>query len=134
MPKRLKAGQTPELGAMAPHAEGSDPYGPPKPPSLRELAKRGRRFRGKKSLQEALAEAQNDLFDLYLYTLYHPCVISPHEVLALINAHREVMAVQKEARRAALMADIEAQKEALWLEAERKLLRRRKGRLRAAGG
>jgi hypothetical protein len=134
MPKALKATQYPELGALAPQAEGSDPYGPPKPPSLRELAERGRRFRGEKSLQEALAEAQNDLFDLYLYTLYHPCVISPHEVLALINAHREVMAVQKEARRAALMADIEAQKEALWLEAERKLLRRRKGRLRAAGG
>jgi hypothetical protein len=36
------------------------------------------------------------------------------------------MAVQKEARREALRADIEAKKEALWLEAERKLLRRRK--------
>jgi hypothetical protein len=134
MPKRLKATQTPELGAMAPHAEGSDPYGPPKPPSLRELAERGRRFRGEKSLQEAFGEALNDLFDAYLYTLYHPCDISPHELIALINAHREVMAVQKEARREALRADIEAQKEALWLEAERKLLRKRKRRLRAAGG
>jgi hypothetical protein len=85
-------------------------------------------------LQEALAEALNDLFDAYLYSLYHPCDISPHELLALINAHREVMAVQKEARRAALRADIEAQQEALWLEAEREFLRRRQGRLRAAGG
>ena len=118
---------------MAPHAEGSDPYGPPKPSSLRELAERGRRFRGEKSLQEALAEARNDLFDAYLYSLYHPCDISPHEVLALINAHLEVMAVQKEARREALRAEIEAQKEALWLEAERKFLRRRKRRT-AAGG
>jgi hypothetical protein len=126
MPKALKAGQTPELGAMAPQAEGSDPFGPPKPSSLRELAERGRRFRGKKSLQEAFAEALNDLFDAYLYTLYHPCDISPHELIALINAHREVMAVQKEARRAALRADIEAQQEALWLEAERKLLGLRK--------
>jgi hypothetical protein len=134
MPKRLKDGQTPELGAMAPHADGSDPYGPPKPSSLRELAKRGRRFRGEKPLQEVFAEALNDLFDAYLYTLYHPCDISPHELIALINAHREVMAVQKEARRAALRADIEAQQEALWLEAERELLRRRKGRLKAAGG
>jgi len=126
MPKRLKAGQAPELGAMAPHADGSEPFGPPKPSSLRELAKRGRRFRGKKSLQEALAEALNDLFDAYLYTLYHPCDISPHELIALINAHLEVMAAQKEARREALRADIEAQKEALWLEAEREFLRRRK--------
>ena len=75
---------------------------------------------------EALAEAQDDLFDAYLYTLYHPCDISPHELLALINAHREVMAAQKEARREALRADIVAQKEALWLETERKLLRLRK--------
>jgi hypothetical protein len=126
MPKRLKATQTPELGAMAPHADGSDPFGPPKPSSLRELAKRGRRFRGKKPLQEALAEALNDLFDAYLYTLYHPCDISPHELIALINAHLEVMAAQKEARKEALRADIEAQKEALWLEAEREFLRRRK--------
>ena len=42
-------------------------------------------------MQDALAAAQNDLFDAYLYTLYHPCDISPHELLALINAHREVM-------------------------------------------
>jgi len=127
MPKALRDGQTPELGVMAPQAEGSDPFGPPKPSSLRELAKRGRRFRGKKSLQEAFAAALNDLFDAYLYTLYHPCDISPHELLALINAHREVMAVQKEAQREALWADIEAQKEALSLEAERKLLSRLKG-------
>jgi hypothetical protein len=126
MPKALKATQTPELGVMAPQAEGSDPFGPPKPSSLRELAKRGRRFRGKKPLQEALAEALNDLFDAYLYTLYHPCDISPHELIALINAHLEVMAAQKEARKEALRADIEAQKEALWLEAEREFLRRRK--------
>jgi hypothetical protein len=125
MPKALRDGQTPKPVAMAPQAEGSDPFGPPKPSSLRELAKRGRRFRGKKSLQDALAEALNDLFDAYLYTLYHPCDISPHELIALINAHREVMAVQKEARRAALRADIEAQKEALELEAERRLLRKR---------
>jgi hypothetical protein len=133
MPKGVKDGQTSELGAMAPHAEGSDPFGPPKPSSLSELAERGRRFRGEKSLQEALAAAQNDLFDAYLYSLYHPCDISPHELLALINAHRDVMAVQKEARREALRADIEAQKEALWLEAERKLLRRRKGRTVVGG-
>ena len=75
---------------------------------------------------EAFTEALNDLFDAYLYSLYHPCDISPHELLALINAHREVMAAQKEARREALRADIEAQKEALWLEAERKFLRLRK--------
>jgi hypothetical protein len=129
MPKALRDGQPPKPVAMAPHAEGSDPFGPPKPSSLRELAKRGRRFRGKKSLQDALAEALNDLFDAYLYTLYHPCDISPHELIALINAHREVMAVQKEARREALRADIEAQMEALGLEAERKLLRRRKRKI-----
>ena len=76
-------------------------------------------------MQDALAEAQNDLLDAYLYSLYHPCDISPHELIALINAHREVMAAQKEARREALRADIEAQKEALWLEVERKFLRRR---------
>jgi hypothetical protein len=133
MPKSVKDGQTPELGAKAPHAEVSDPFGPPKPSSLRELAERGRRFRGEKPLQTALAEALNDLFDAYLYTLYHPCDISPHELLALINAHRDVMAVQKEARREALRADIEAKKEALWLEAERKLLRRRKGRTVVGG-
>ena len=126
MPKALKATQAPEPGAMAPQADGSDPFGPPKPSSLRELAERGRRFRGEKPLQEAFAEALNDLFDAYLYTLYHPCDISPHELLALINAHRDVMAAQKEARREAQRADIEAQKEALWLEAERKFLRKRK--------
>ena len=126
MPKALKATQNPELGAMAPHADGSDPFGPPKPSSLRELAERGRRFRGEKSLQEALAEARDDLFDAYLYSLYHPCDISPHELIALINAHKEVMAVQKDARREALRADIAAKEEALWLEAERKLVGLRK--------
>jgi hypothetical protein len=129
MPKALRDGQPPKPVAMAPQAEGSDPFGPPKPSSLRELAKRGRRFRGEKPLRDALAEALNDLFDAYLYTLYHPCDISPHELLALINAHREVMAVQKEARKEALRADIEAQMEALGLEAERKLLRRRKRKI-----
>jgi len=74
-------------------------------------------------LGEALAAARDDLFDAYLYSLYHPCDISPHELIALINAHLEVMAAQKVARREALRAEIEAQKEALWLEAERKLLR-----------
>jgi regulator of protease activity HflC (stomatin/prohibitin superfamily) len=77
-------------------------------------------------LQDALAEAQNDLFDAYLYSLYHPCDISPHELIALINAHLDVMAAQKEARREALRADIEAKKEALWLEVERKLLAKAK--------
>jgi hypothetical protein len=96
MPKALRDGQNPKPVAMAPQAEGSDPFGPPKPSSLRELAKRGRRFRGKKSLQDAFAEALNDLFDAYLYTLYHPCDISPHELIALINAHREVMEVQRD--------------------------------------
>jgi len=133
MRKARKATQTPELGAMAPQAEGSDPFGPPKPSSLRELAERGRGFRGEKPLQDAFAEALNDLFDAYLYSLYHPCDISPHELLALINAHKEVMAVQKEAHKAALWAKIEAQKEALWLKAERERLRKRKRRT-AAGG
>jgi len=77
-------------------------------------------------LGEALAAAQDDLFDAYLYSLYHPCDISPHELIALINAHREVMAAQKAARKAALWADIEAKQEALGLEAYRRLLRRRK--------
>jgi len=77
-------------------------------------------------LQEALAEARNDLLDAYLYSLYHPCDISPHELRALINAHLEVMAVQKEARKEALRAEIEAQKEALWLETERRLLAKAK--------
>jgi len=80
-------------------------------------------------LGEAFAEALNDLFEAYLYTLTHPCEVSPYEVLALINAHREAMAAQKEARREALRADIEAQKEALWLEAERKFLRLRKHKI-----
>ena len=80
-------------------------------------------------MQEALAAALNDLFDAYLYSLYHPCDISPHELIALINAHREVMAVQKEARREALRADIAAKEEALWLEAERKFLRLRKHKI-----
>ena len=118
-----------ELAPEATRPEGGDPFGPPRPPTIAELAERGRRFRGEKPLQEALAEAQNDLFDAYLYSLYHPCDISPHELLALINAHRDVMAVQKEARREALRADIEAQKEALWLEAERKFLRLRKHKI-----
>jgi hypothetical protein len=115
-----------ELAPEATHPAGGDPFGPPRPPTIAELAERGRRFRGEKPLQEAFAAALNDLFDAYLYSLYHPCDISPHELLALINAHREVMAVQKEARREALRADIAAQEEALWLETERKLLGLRK--------
>ena len=115
-----------ELGREATHPEGGDPFGPPRPPTIAELAERGRRFRGEKPLGEALAAAQDDLFDAYLYTLYHPCNISPHELLALINAHRDVMAAQKEARKEALWADIEAKQEALGLEAYRRLLRRRK--------
>jgi len=125
MPKSRKT----ELAPEATHPAGADPFGPPRPPTIAELAERGRRFRGEKPLQDALAEAQNDLFDAYLYSLYHPCDISPHELIALINAHREVMAAQKEARREALRADIEAQKEALWLEAERKFLRLRKHKI-----
>jgi len=115
-----------ELAPEATHPAGGDPFGPPRPPTIAELAERGRRFRGEKPLGEALAAAQDDLFDAYLYSLYHPCDISPHELIALINAHREVMAAQKEARREALRADIAAQEEALWLEAERKLLGLRK--------
>jgi hypothetical protein len=115
-----------ELGREATHPEGGDPFGPPRPPTIAELAERGRRFRGEKPLGEALAAAQDDLFDAYLYSLYHPCNISPHELLALINAHRDVMAAQKEARKEALWADIEAKQEALGLEAYRRLLRRRK--------
>jgi hypothetical protein len=115
-----------ELAPEATHPEGGDPFGPPRPPTIAELAERGRRFRGEKPLQDAFAAAQNDLFDAYLYALYHPCDISPHELIALINAHREVMAAQKEARREALWADIEAKQEALGLEAYRRLLRRRK--------
>jgi len=121
MPKSRKT----ELAPEAPHPAGGDPFGPPRPPTIAELAERGRRFRGEKPLQEALAAARDDLFEAYLYTLTHPCEVSPYEVLALINAHREAMAAQKEARREALRADIEAQKEALWLEVERKFLRRR---------
>jgi len=115
-----------ELAPEATRPEGGDPFGPPRPPTIAELAERGRRFRGEKPLGEALAAAQDDLFDAYLYSLYHPCDISPHELIALINAHKEVMAAQKEARKAALWADIEAQEEALGLEAYRKFLRRRK--------
>ena len=122
MPKVQKT----ELAPEATHPAGGDPFGPPRPPTIAELAERGRRFRGEKPLQDALAAAQNDLFDAYLYALYHPCDISPHELIALINAHREVMAVQKEARREALRADIAAKEEALWLEAERKLVGLRK--------
>ena len=80
-----------ELAPEATHPAGGDPFGPPRPPTIPELAERGRRFRGEKPLGEALAAAQDDLFDAYLYSLYHPCDISPHELLALINAHREVM-------------------------------------------
>ena len=122
MPKSRKT----ELAPEATHREGGDPFGPPRPPTIAELAERGRRFRGEKPLQDAFAAALNDLFDAYLYSLYHPCDISPHELIALINAHREVMAVQKEARREALRADIAAKEEALWLEAERKLVGLRK--------
>jgi len=121
MPKALK----PELAPAATPPAGADPFGPPRPPTIAELAERGRRFRGEKPLQDAFAAALNDLFDAYLYTLTHPCEVSPYEVLALINAHREAMAVQKEAHREALRADLEAQKEALWVEAERKLLQKR---------
>lgn len=70
-----------------PNTEG----GPARLPTIPELTKRGRRYRGEKPLREALREAMRDLFDAYLYTLTHPCEVSPHEVLALINAHREVL-------------------------------------------
>jgi hypothetical protein len=70
-----------------PNAKG----GPARPHTIPELAERGRRYRGEKPLREALREALRDLFDAYLYTLTHPCEVSPHEVLALINAHREVL-------------------------------------------
>jgi hypothetical protein len=76
---------------MAPHTEVGAPFGPPKPPTIPELAERGRRYRGEKPLREALREALRDLFDAYLYTLNHPCEVSPHEVVALIHAHREVL-------------------------------------------
>ena len=80
-----------ELAPEAPHPAGGDPFGPPRPPTIAELAERGRRFRGEKPLGEALEDTLRDLFDAYLYTLTHPCEVSPYEVLALINAHREVM-------------------------------------------
>ncbi len=68
-----------------PHAEG----GPV--PSIPELAARGREVRGEKPLRQALKDVLRDLFDAYLYTLTHPCEVSPYEVLALINAHREAL-------------------------------------------
>jgi len=87
MPKARK----PELAPEAPHPAGGDPFGPPRPPTIAELAERGRQVRGKKPLGEALEDTLRDLFDAYLYTLTHPCEVSPYEVLALINAHREAM-------------------------------------------
>jgi len=87
MPKAPKT----ELAPEATHPAGGDPFGPPRPPTIAELAKRGRRFRGEKPLGEALEDTLRDLFDAYLYTLTHPCEVSPYEVLALINAHREAM-------------------------------------------
>jgi hypothetical protein len=78
--------------------------GPPKPPTIPELAERGRRYRGEKPLREALREALRDLFDAYLYTLTHPCEVSPHEVLALIHAHREVLTAHFEFESAELRA------------------------------
>lgn len=87
MPKALKT----ELAPEATHPEGADPFGPPRPPTIAELAERGRKVRGKKPLREAFEDTLRDLFDAYLYTLTHPCEVSPYEVLALINAHREVM-------------------------------------------
>jgi len=80
-----------ELAPEASHREGGDPFGPPRPPTIPELAKRGRKVRGEKPLGEALEDTLRDLFDAYLYTLTHPCEVSPYEVLALINAHREAM-------------------------------------------
>jgi hypothetical protein len=87
MPKVPKT----ELGREATRPEGAEPFGPPRPPTIAELAKRGRKVRRKKPLGEALEDALRDLFDAYLYTLTHPCEVSPYEVLALINAHREAM-------------------------------------------
>jgi len=87
MPKVQKT----ELAPEATHPEGADPFGPPRPPTIAELAERGRKVRGQKPLGEALEGALRDLFDAYLYTLTHPCEVSPYEVLALINAHREAM-------------------------------------------
>ena len=80
-----------ELAPEATHPAGGDPFGPPRPPTIAELAELGRQVRGKKPLGEALEGALRDLFDAYLYSLYHPCDISPHELIALINAHREAM-------------------------------------------
>jgi len=80
-----------ELAPEATHPAGADPFGPPRPPTIAELAERGRKVRGQKPLGEALEGALRDLFDAYLYTLTHPCEVSPYEVLALINAHREAM-------------------------------------------
>ena len=87
MPKVQKTEQAPE----ATHREGGDPFAPPRPPTIAELAERGRKVRGQKPLGEALEDTLRDLFDAYLYTLTHPCEVSPYEVLALINAHREAM-------------------------------------------
>ena len=101
-----------ELAPEAPHPAGGDPFGPPRPPTIAELAERGRRFRGEKPLGEAFTDALNDLFEAYLYTLTHPCEVSPYEVFALINAHREVMAAHREAQNEPLWAAIEAQQEA----------------------
>ena len=83
--------QKPELAPEATHPEGGDPFGPPRPPTIAELAKRGRKVRGEKPMGEALEDTLRDLFDAYLYTLTHPCEVSSYEVLALINAHREAM-------------------------------------------
>jgi len=87
MPKARKT----ELAPEAPPPAGGDPFGPPRPSTIAELAERGRKVRGKKPMGEALEDTLRDLFDAYLYTLTHPCEVSPYEVLALINAHREVM-------------------------------------------
>ena len=82
-----------DLAPEATPPAGGDPFGPPRPPTIAELAERGRKVRGQKPLGEALEDTLRDLFDAYLYTLTHPCEVSPYEVLALINAHREVMGV-----------------------------------------
>jgi len=118
MRKTLKDGQRGEVGATAPRAEVGDPFGPPKSPSIPELAKRGRRYRGEKAIRDALREALRDLFDAYLYTLTHPCGVSPHEVLALIHAHREVLdayfaTIETEEMRRKASAEWEALKSAL---------------------
>jgi len=97
---------------MAKEREPNAEVGQVQPPTIAELAERGRQVRGGKPLGAALAEALKDLFDAYLYTLTHPCEVSPYEVFALINAHREVMAAHREAQNEPLWAAIEAQKEA----------------------